>query len=117
VAETAIQLAQAVLLNQTGCGQTDFAIPVKTPGMALGQLTTAAFDPVPALRILKFDAENRTLERLVKHRSEMRRYARKTAPIGYQLMSTFKAIGDAVPAVVRDALQDAMESALANVPA
>jgi 60 kDa SS-A/Ro ribonucleoprotein len=32
-------------------------------------------------------------------------------------MSTFKAIGDAVPAVVRDALQDAMESALANVPA
>jgi 60 kDa SS-A/Ro ribonucleoprotein len=35
----------------------------------------------------------------------------------YQLMSAFKATGDAVPAVVRNALQDAMESALANVPA
>ena len=35
----------------------------------------------------------------------------------YQLMSAFKATGDAVPAVVRDALQDAMEAALANVPA
>jgi len=35
----------------------------------------------------------------------------------YQLMSAFKATGEAVPAVVRDALQDAMESALANVPA
>ena len=35
----------------------------------------------------------------------------------YQLMSAFKATGDAVPAVVRDAQQDAMEAALANVPA
>ncbi|TWO64914.1 RNA-binding protein [Caenimonas sedimenti] len=35
----------------------------------------------------------------------------------YQLMSAFKATGDAVPAAVRDALQDAMEAALANVPA
>jgi 60 kDa SS-A/Ro ribonucleoprotein len=35
----------------------------------------------------------------------------------YQLMSAFKATGDAVPAVIRDALQDAMEAALANVPA
>lgn len=35
----------------------------------------------------------------------------------YQLMSAFNATGDSVPAVVRDALQDAMESALANVPA
>lgn len=35
----------------------------------------------------------------------------------YQLMAAFKATGDAVPAVVRDALQEAMESALANVPA
>lgn len=34
----------------------------------------------------------------------------------YQLMSAFMATGDAVPAVVRDALQDAMEVALANVP-
>ncbi|MBC7955702.1 MAG: RNA-binding protein [Cytophagales bacterium] len=35
----------------------------------------------------------------------------------YQLMSAFKAAGEGVPSVVRDALQDAMEVALANVPA
>ena len=35
----------------------------------------------------------------------------------YQLMSAFKATGEGVPAMVRDALQDAMEAALANVPA
>ena len=34
----------------------------------------------------------------------------------YQLMSAFKATGDGVPAAVRDALQDAMEHAIANVP-
>ena len=34
----------------------------------------------------------------------------------YQLMSAFKAAGEAVPAVVQDALQDAMELAIANVP-
>jgi 60 kDa SS-A/Ro ribonucleoprotein len=34
----------------------------------------------------------------------------------YQLMSAFKATGEAVPAVVRGALQDAMELAIANVP-
>lgn len=35
----------------------------------------------------------------------------------YQLMAAFKATGEGVPATVRDALQDAMEAALANVPA
>jgi len=35
----------------------------------------------------------------------------------YQLMSAFLASGDGVPALVRDALQDAMELATANVPA
>jgi 60 kDa SS-A/Ro ribonucleoprotein len=35
----------------------------------------------------------------------------------YQLLSAYKAVGDSVPAVVRDALQDAMEAAMANVPA
>jgi 60 kDa SS-A/Ro ribonucleoprotein len=35
----------------------------------------------------------------------------------YQLLAAWKATGDAVPAVVRDALQDAMEVSLANVPA
>ena len=35
----------------------------------------------------------------------------------YQLMSAFKATGERVPAMVRDALQDAMEAALVNVPA
>ncbi|MBR8654846.1 RNA-binding protein [Achromobacter sp. Marseille-Q0513] len=34
----------------------------------------------------------------------------------YQLMSAFKAAGETVPAVVQDALQDAMELAIANVP-
>jgi 60 kDa SS-A/Ro ribonucleoprotein len=44
----------------------------------------------------------------------------KARVLPYQLMSAFKATGqgdDRVPAVVRDALQDAMEAALANVPA
>jgi 60 kDa SS-A/Ro ribonucleoprotein len=35
----------------------------------------------------------------------------------YQLLAAYKATGDAVPAVVRDALQDAMAVSLANVPA
>jgi 60 kDa SS-A/Ro ribonucleoprotein len=34
----------------------------------------------------------------------------------YQLLAAYKATGDAVPAVVRDALQDALEASLANVP-
>ncbi len=34
----------------------------------------------------------------------------------YQLMSAFKAADDGVPSAIRDALQDAMELALANVP-
>jgi len=41
----------------------------------------------------------------------------KARGLPYQLMSAFKATGEGVPAVVRDALQDAMEAALANVPA
>jgi len=41
----------------------------------------------------------------------------KARVLPYQLMSAFKATGDAVPALVRNALQDAMEAALANVPA
>jgi 60 kDa SS-A/Ro ribonucleoprotein len=40
----------------------------------------------------------------------------KARVMPYQLMSAFKATGDAVPAAVRDALQDAMELALGNVP-
>ncbi len=39
----------------------------------------------------------------------------KARVMPYQLMSAFKATGDAVPAVVRDALQDAMEVAIGNV--
>jgi 60 kDa SS-A/Ro ribonucleoprotein len=34
----------------------------------------------------------------------------------YQLLAAYMATGDAVPAVVRDALQDALEASLANVP-
>ncbi len=40
----------------------------------------------------------------------------KARVMPYQLMSAFKAAGDGVPDEVRDALQDAMELALANVP-
>ena len=40
----------------------------------------------------------------------------KARVLPYQLLSAFKASGEAVPAPVRDALQDAMEAALANVP-
>lgn len=40
----------------------------------------------------------------------------KARVLPYQLMSAFHATGDALPASVRDALQDAMEVALINVP-
>lgn len=40
----------------------------------------------------------------------------KARVMPYQLLSAFKAAGDSVPAQVRDALQDAMELSLANVP-
>ena len=42
---------------------------------------------------------------------------KRSRALPYQLMATFKAIGPDVPAVVREALQDAMEIAIANVPA
>jgi 60 kDa SS-A/Ro ribonucleoprotein len=41
----------------------------------------------------------------------------KARVLPYQLMTAFHTAGDNVPAVVRDALQDAMEAALVNVPA
>lgn len=41
----------------------------------------------------------------------------KARVMPYQLLSAFKSAGESVPAQVRDALQDAMELALANVPA
>ncbi|RDI25985.1 60 kDa SS-A/Ro ribonucleoprotein [Pseudacidovorax intermedius] len=41
----------------------------------------------------------------------------KARVMPYQLLSAFKAAGDTVPVQVRDALQDAMELSLANVPA
>jgi len=40
----------------------------------------------------------------------------KARVMPYQLMAAFKAAGEAVPAQVRDALQDAMELSLVNVP-
>ncbi len=40
----------------------------------------------------------------------------KARVMPYQLLSAFKAAGEAVPVQVRDALQDAMELSLANVP-
>ncbi|MFG6414332.1 RNA-binding protein [Roseateles sp. DC23W] len=41
----------------------------------------------------------------------------KARVMPYQLLSAFKAAGESVPAQVREALQDAMELALSNVPA
>ena len=40
----------------------------------------------------------------------------KARVMPYQLLAAFKATGEGVPAVIRDALQDAMELAVANVP-
>ena len=40
----------------------------------------------------------------------------KARVMPYQLLSAYKAAGEQVPAKVRDALQDAMEHAIANVP-
>jgi 60 kDa SS-A/Ro ribonucleoprotein len=40
----------------------------------------------------------------------------KARVLPYQLMSAFQASAETVPALVRDALQEAMEAALANVP-
>ncbi len=42
---------------------------------------------------------------------------RKARVFPYQLMTAYLAAGEAVPAIVREALQDAMEIATANVPA
>ncbi|MFC4160140.1 TROVE domain-containing protein [Chitinimonas lacunae] len=42
---------------------------------------------------------------------------RRSRVLPYQLLSAFKMAGDEVPAVVREALQDALDLALANVPA
>jgi len=41
----------------------------------------------------------------------------KARVMPYQLLSAYKAAGDAIPVLVRDALQDAMELSLTNVPA
>lgn len=40
----------------------------------------------------------------------------KARAMPYQLLSAYQAAGEQVPALVRDALQDAMEHAIANVP-
>ena len=40
----------------------------------------------------------------------------KSRVMPYQLLAAFKATGDGVPAEIREALQDAMELAVANVP-
>ena len=40
----------------------------------------------------------------------------KARVMPYQLLAAYKAAGDEVPSLVRDALQDAMEHAIANVP-
>lgn len=49
MAEDAIQLAQAVLLNQTGFDQTDFSIPATDAQHDPRQLA-AAFDPKQTLQ-------------------------------------------------------------------
>jgi len=42
--------------------------------------------------------------------------AAKARVMPYQLMAAFKATGDGIPLVIREALQDAMEMAVSNVP-
>ena len=55
--------------------------------------------------------------RMVASRLAAESEIRKARVLPYQLMAAFKAAGTDVPGDVREALQDAMEIALANVPA
>ncbi|MEQ1698344.1 MAG: RNA-binding protein, partial [Hyphomicrobiaceae bacterium] len=55
--------------------------------------------------------------RMVAKRLATSSEIRQARVLPYQLMAAFKAAGKDVPADVREALQDAMEIALANVPA
>ncbi|OIS90556.1 TROVE domain-containing protein [Brucella cytisi] len=62
-----------------------------------------------------FDVEGMTKE--VAHRLSDPEAVRKARVFPYQLMTTWKAASEAVPEEVREALQQAMNAALANVPA
>jgi 60 kDa SS-A/Ro ribonucleoprotein len=60
-----------------------------------------------------FDGE---LDRLIADRLRNPELIGKAKVFPYQLMTAFAMVDDAVPAIVRDALQDAMEIAISNVP-
>ncbi len=62
-----------------------------------------------------FEVEGMTRE--VARRLSDPEAVRKARAFPYQLMTTWKAASEAVPEEVRDALQEAMDAALANVPA
>jgi 60 kDa SS-A/Ro ribonucleoprotein len=62
-----------------------------------------------------FDLPGMTEVVAIKLRS--REAVARARVLPYQLLAAFKASGEGVPAQVRDALQDAMDAALVNVPA
>lgn len=57
------------------------------------------------------------MTQMIANRLRDEKLVRKARVFPYQLMAAFKMADDQVPAAVRDALQDAMEIALRNVPA
>jgi 60 kDa SS-A/Ro ribonucleoprotein len=56
------------------------------------------------------------LAELVAHRLADPEQVKKARVFPYQLMVAYASAGEGVPPVVRDALQDAMETAISNVP-
>jgi len=61
--------------------------------------------------------DDRTMVKLVAHRLADADAVKRARVFPYQLLAAFKSAGGDVPSLVRDALQDAMEAATANVPA
>ena len=61
--------------------------------------------------------EDRELVRIIAGRLRKEEWIRKSRAFPYQLMAAWMAAGEKVPQLIREALQDAMEIAIANVPA
>jgi 60 kDa SS-A/Ro ribonucleoprotein len=68
-------------------------------------------------RMLGAPDEGRAIARLVAERLRDRDAIRKSRVLPYQLLAAWASVNGAVPAEVRDALQDAVEIALEGVPA
>ncbi|MEJ0001094.1 MAG: RNA-binding protein [Verrucomicrobiota bacterium] len=60
--------------------------------------------------------DNREVTRAVASRLASAELVRKARVFPYQLLAAYKSAGNGVPEIVRNALQDAMEIATANVP-